>query len=86
MLNLTLEKASLDLAFDMELIEGSNLESCIIIKNRSDEVKQANSVYDHLKTSIVFFGKELSELTQRFYIDFYIQTREKSLKEYFDLK
>lgn len=82
----TLEKVSLDLVFDMELIEGTNLECCIIIKNRAYEAKQGNSVYDHLKLSIVFFAKELSELTQRIYTDFYLQSKDKSLKEYFEMK
>jgi len=59
----------------MELIEGSNLDSCIIIKNRSEEAKQSNAIYDHIKLSIVFFEKEFSDETQRIFVDFYIQSK-----------
>lgn len=60
-MNASLEKASLDLAFEMELIDCESLDSCIIIKTRREETKIGNSVYDHLKTSIALFGKDLCD-------------------------
>lgn len=59
----------------MSLIEGTNLDSYIIIKSRSEENKSINSVYDHLKTSIVLFGKDFCNETQKLYRDFYIRVR-----------
>lgn len=34
-LNESIEKASLDLSFEMELIDGANLDSGILVKSRS---------------------------------------------------
>jgi hypothetical protein len=56
-MGLPLEKASLDLAFDMELIECANLDAFTIVKSRTEKNRLAHLVYDRLKTSIVMFGK-----------------------------
>lgn len=81
-----IETASLDLAFEMELIETKNSDQVIIVKCRSEETKQKFAQYDQIKTSLAFFGKPFTQKSGKILGDFFKIIRHSKLVTFFTLK